>query len=234
MKEAIILFTRVPVPGKTKTRLQEIFSPNECARLHTCFLMDIKNCYERSGKDCFVFYAPEGKAERLFSILGEEVSYFVQQGETLGDRMYNGISKVLEMGYQACVLIGSDIPEIQPLDLQEAFEVLKSKDVVFGPTLDYGYYLVGMKKAHKAVFERQTYGYGSVLQNTVAAVKAAQLTYGLIRARRDIDESEDVLNYKNKVDTKEISGNTHTAKYVAQLALEHGEKWNALMDYESM
>ena len=41
MKQALILFTRIPVPGKTKTRLMPYFSPKQCAKLHTCFLKDI-------------------------------------------------------------------------------------------------------------------------------------------------------------------------------------------------
>ena len=71
MKEAIIIFTRVPVPGNTKTRLQKLLRPEECAKLHVCFLKDLKSCCDQLGKDYFVFYTPEGEKARLVQILGK-------------------------------------------------------------------------------------------------------------------------------------------------------------------
>ena len=59
MKQALILFTRIPVPGKTKTRLMPYFSPKQCAKLHTCFLKDISEQCRKVKADCFVCYAPE-------------------------------------------------------------------------------------------------------------------------------------------------------------------------------
>ncbi len=60
--------------------------------------------------------------------------------------MYQAIEYVLEKGYDSCVLIGTDIPELKCSDLEYAFRLLDVNDVVFGPTVDEGYYLVGMKK----------------------------------------------------------------------------------------
>ena len=54
MKQALILFTRIPVPGKTKTRLMPYFSPKQCAQLHTCFLKDISEQCRKVKADCFV------------------------------------------------------------------------------------------------------------------------------------------------------------------------------------
>ena len=54
MKQALILFTRIPVPGKTKTRLMPYFSPKQCAKLHTCFLKDISDQCRKVKADCFV------------------------------------------------------------------------------------------------------------------------------------------------------------------------------------
>ena len=52
MRQALILFTRIPVPGKTKTRLMPYFSPKQCAQLHTCFLKDIsEQCRNTMDKD---------------------------------------------------------------------------------------------------------------------------------------------------------------------------------------
>jgi len=222
MKEAIILFTRIPVPGQTKTRLQSLLSPEECAKLHTCFLMDLRKCLNNTGKDCFVFYTPEGEKKQLIQILGLENSYCLQQGENLGERMANAISDVLGMGYNACILLGADIPQIQPEDLNEAFDVLKDRDIVFGPTLDNGYWLVGMKKCHRAVFQDQIYGYGNVLENTMDSINAEGLKCGFIRSFVDIDEPADILRYKDEISGKGLCKNSNTAWYINKLIDKYG------------
>ena len=61
MREAIIIFTRVPIPGRTKTRLQGFLTKDQCAEIHKNFLKDIKKTCEKLNKDIFVFYTPEDK-----------------------------------------------------------------------------------------------------------------------------------------------------------------------------
>ncbi|MGL5258013.1 MAG: TIGR04282 family arsenosugar biosynthesis glycosyltransferase [Proteocatella sp.] len=225
MNSAIILFTRIPIPGKTKTRLEKVFSKEACARLHIEFLKDLNICIEKTNLDCFLFYTPEGDISSLYDIFKNEVSYRPQNGEELGERMYNSIKEVLSIGYESCVLIGSDIPQIKEEDLFEALKKLEASDVVFGPTIDYGYYLVGMKKPHKEVFRNQTYGYGSVLRNTIEAVKTSSLTYSLVKPYLDIDEPGDLLDYRKKVKLNEISNQSFTSKYIEELIEEYRDRW---------
>ena len=167
MKWAVIVFTRVPIPGQTKTRMMPYFSPEECAKLHENFLKDIAQECEKVNADIFVCYTPEkGKAylEKLFRKAKEYIS---QTGEGLGERMYQAIEYVLEKGYDSCVLIGTDIPELKCSDLEYAFRLLDVNDVVFGPTVDEGYYLVGMKRPVCEVFEKKTYGTGNGTDNRI-------------------------------------------------------------------
>ena len=94
MRRAIILFTRVPVPGKTKTRMMPYLTEKQCAALHTCFLRDIEAQCRKCEADVFVSYAPEeGGEEKLKHILGEQAGYFPQEGEGLGERMYHALAK---------------------------------------------------------------------------------------------------------------------------------------------
>ncbi len=66
------------------------------------------------------------------------------------------------------ILIGSDIPEIQSKDILKAFDILEHKDLCFGPTLDGGYYLVGMRKLNKIVFKEDIkWGEKSVFYSTM-------------------------------------------------------------------
>ena len=141
-KKALIIFTRVPVPGKTKTRLMPYFTPEQCAKLHCYFLKDIAaTCKEGQAEaDLYVCYCEpaddageesffertagyQGGSGRLVKIFGECAGYFPQEGETLGQRMYRAIEKVLERGYESCLLMGTDVPEVQWGDIRLAYEV---------------------------------------------------------------------------------------------------------------
>ncbi len=68
-RRAIIVFTRVPVPGQTKTRLMPYFTPKQCERLHSCMLQDIKGECEKVEADVFICYTPEDKEGKIRKIL---------------------------------------------------------------------------------------------------------------------------------------------------------------------
>lgn len=221
MREAIIIFTRVPIPGRTKTRLQGFLTKDQCAQIHKNFLKDIKKTCEKLNKDIFVFYTPEDKDNILKDILGEKCNYKIQQGNDLGEKMYNAIDYVLSKKYKSCILIGTDIPYLKKADLSKAFEILRKKDVVLGPTEDKGYYLVGMKKANKSVFENIEYGHGNVLDNTISSIKNANLTCDLTNKNVDIDDKDDLLYFYNEITKGRISENTNTSKFIVNVIEEY-------------
>lgn len=147
-----------------------------------------------------LIYFEEGAGwQALRGIFPYAVSMLPQRGYGLGERMYNAIRSVLAMGYGKCVLIGSDIPEITAAHLQSGFDALESADVTLGPTEDGGYYLVGMKKPNKAVFEKQEYGTDSVYDNAVAAVKEAGLSFAPAMMCRDVDTPQDLMELKKRL-----------------------------------
>lgn len=209
MKNALIIFTRIPIPGKTKTRMMPYLSAQGCAALHTCFLKDIRRECEKTGYDIFVYYVPEGEKHLLVSILGAGKQYYEQEGEGLGIRMFTAIREVLAKGYDTCLLIGTDVPELDAGILTAAAAKLRTKDVVFGPTRDGGYYLVGMKQPYAEVFDSQTYGHGSVLKNTVVHLREKGITAGCVQTLQDMDEPEDLRDYRRRM--KEQAGLRGTA-----------------------
>lgn len=213
-KNALIIFTRVPVEGQTKTRLMPYFTPKQCKELHICFLKDIAKMCEETDEDLFVCHTPEDKNHVLHDIFGTKAQYFLQTGDDLGTRMYRAIETVLRKGYKACVLIGTDVPEVQSKDIRQAFEILKTKDVVFGPTADGGYFLVGMKEARKEAFEKQTYGHASVLENTVHGLEKNGLTVGFGEKKHDIDTREDLNGYRARMRNQRFLQKTWTGKYL--------------------
>lgn len=205
-QEAIILFTRVPYPGATKTRLMPVYSGRECAELHTCFLRDIYRECKKTKRTVYVCYTDAGQEKLLKKILPDvkDEELMLQRGKDLGARMGNAIQKVLNFGYGSCVLMGSDVPELKAVQIEEAFAGLKGNDAVFIPTVDEGYCLVGMKFYIPEMFQDQTYGSGSVLEHTIRAVEAVGYQVLALDAVNDIDTPADLLGLKERLKEKTI------------------------------
>ena len=215
MKRAVICFTRVPKPGVTKTRLLPILSGDQCAKLHTAFLQDLSAVYAQVQADLFVSYTKDPDWEMLKSIFPSAAGFFPQEGADLGEKMYNAIRHVLGQGYDTVILTGADLPCMSSSHLERGFDVLTGADIVLGPTSDGGYYLVGMKQPHRAIFENQQYGGATVLENTIAAGNAAGLTVALADSCDDVDTPEDLRTL-----TMELSSETATFQYLMQLRKE--------------
>lgn len=195
MKKALIIFTRVPEPGKTKTRLQSLLTEEEAAKVHEAMLKDQKRLCVSDEWDTFVYYTPERGKERIKQLLLQAKDYIPQQEVEFGMRMKNCIQHVLESGYDACCLIGTDIPALDEMTIRQAFETLEKKQVVIGGTEDLGYYLIGMTQIYDGIFENQIYGTGSVYEDTIEKIKKCGCSYGTLPKLRDIDEPEDLKAY---------------------------------------
>ena len=193
MKKAWICMTRIPEAGRTKTRLMPLLSGEECAALHTAFLRDLAELSETVDADFFVTYTPEGEgAELLREIFPKARELFPQEGEDLGARMHNAILRVLKMGYDACVLTGSDLPCMTAEHLESGFAALAAAEVTLGPTADGGYYLVGLKAPCAVIFEKQTYGIGTVFDSACAAAKQGGYTVAKALPCDDVDTPDEL------------------------------------------
>lgn len=195
-KNGLIIFTRIPEAGKTKTRLQSKLSKEECANLHKCFLKDIYDIFVNLNDiDIIICHTEEGDLNILKNIFYKENLYIKQYGNNLNEKMYNAIKEVLSLKYDKCVLIGTDIPEINKDDIINAFNLLKNNDFVFGASYDGGYYLVGMKEANDIIFKS-----GSVnLKDIINIVEANNLKYGLTNKKHDIDDYEDLIDLSKRI-----------------------------------
>jgi uncharacterized protein len=202
MKNALILMTRIPVEGKTKTRLMSILSGLECAQIHMCFLKDIFNVlnYIKSDVDIYLTYTPEDPFVIIEDIIPNYVKCFTQHGDNLGDRMNNAINYVLSKNYNKVVLMGCDIPHIQPQNIIRAFDELNYNDLCLGPTLDGGYYLVGMKNPTDLVFDNNLkWGNKTVLEGTLDICNKNNIKVGLTDKLMDIDTKDDLMSLFNEI-----------------------------------
>lgn len=207
---AMVIMTRIPVPNKTKTRLLTILTPQECAHIHMAFLKDIiKTCSNIGNIDLFIFYGDEGPLSIIDNLLKDNIKVFPQKGKDLGEKMKNIFSELFQKGYTKVVLMGADIPEVKKEDIDNAFFKLENKDIVFGPTLDGGYYLVGMNKLYPLVFNSNIkWGTPEVFQETINSIRESGLKVDTISTHEDIDTKEDLLSFSKRIEKNDLCKNT--------------------------
>lgn len=226
MNKALILFTRVPIPGMTKTRLMPFLSGKECAELHACFLKDIYEKAKQVDADLFVFFTPKEERELLKPILGNEVVCLPQHGDDLGKRMKNAIAVVLRMGYEKAVLIGTDIPQIHCETLKNAFDNLDEKDIVIHPTFDGGYYLIGMKKEYDSIWKIERYGTNTVIYDTLQHMRNERLSTAVGQMYYDVDDKEDLLHLYDDIKKGAVCNCPVTVDYLELVLKEKLEMEN--------
>lgn len=234
----LILFSRAPVAGQTKTRLAATIGPEAACRLHAHCLNDlIAVCAAFSAANgmasnpaaatgaaviCHLFLTPPG-SETVFANAGVEVPasfrIHAQQGEDLGARMAGAFAEVLGAagpGARA-LLFGSDLPLLDGSHLEQALAALDGADVVLGPTEDGGYYLVGMKAPQPALFDLAAWGGGEVLAATEERAREAGLATARIDTLPDLDTEADLARVRAHPLFRELSGR-HACRYIAALA----------------
>ena len=218
--DVVILFTRVPVPGKVKTRLQPFLTGEECCALQRAFILDVFGVLLKTGVEIVVSYAPDGDPAELKALLPEARAFFPQSGKALGAKMYKTIRQTLKSGYERCLLVGSDIPLLRAEMIHETFRLLDAHDIVLCPTEDGGYYLIGMNKPAEAVFHINEYGSSTVFEKTLTAAASSGLSCAVGPGTMDIDKPEDLFKLTEKL--KSLSPNTcpETRKVLSKLNTE--------------
>ncbi len=199
---AIIIMTRYPEPGRVKTRLIPALGAASAALLHQRMvehtMLTVRGFTLVFPTVIFVFF--HGGSEVLMaSWLGDEAEYSPQADGNLGDKMRAAFHAVFNRGFKAVTMIGSDCPAIDSHILRQAFSSLAQADMVVGPSVDGGYYLLGLKQVYDQLFEGIGWGSNEVLTQTLSAARNQRITVNCLPELRDIDRPEDLVNLKDVV-----------------------------------
>ena len=189
---AMAVMAKAPRPGKVKTRLSPPLTLEQTAALNMCFLRDTTlNIDAVLGAACVVCYTPVGDEVAFDGLLPERCRLIAQRGDGFGERLHLAATDLLSCGFSAVCLIDSDSPTLPHSALVRAVEELQKPGdrVVLGGSNDGGYYLMGLKAAHAAVFERITWSTSSVLQETVDRVHGAGLELVQLPVWYDVDDA---------------------------------------------
>lgn len=199
MREVIILLTRVPKEGTTKTRLYDFLSPKAAVTVQEKMLKNLYNDLLDFDYEIKVFHSGQKDDDKGMYDLLRRKDFYYQRGNHLADRMYHAIEDTyLENPNCKILLIGSDIVDIRQDIIDRAFDELNTNDIVINPTFDGGYYLIGMKKPIREVFDVSGYGGHTVFENTILKLKENNFSYYIGEKLMDIDTKEDLLAYETR------------------------------------
>lgn len=201
-QEQLIVFTRYPEPGTTKTRLAKVLGDQGAAsmqkKLTEQTLSQVKRLQQMRQSAVTIYYTG-ANMEQMQEWLGPDLAYRKQASGNLGTRMAAAFAAAFRNGYKRIVLIGSDCPGLKANYMQEAFECLRHKDLVIGPASDGGYYLIGLRQVEKALFEEISWSTPAVLSKTLKIAAQTGVSIALLETLSDVDRPEDLehINYRS-------------------------------------
>ncbi|MFA9479714.1 TIGR04283 family arsenosugar biosynthesis glycosyltransferase [Phycisphaerales bacterium AB-hyl4] len=199
-RETLLVFTRYPEPGKTKTRLIPALGPERAARLQlqmTHRTLDAARRWAcRPGRSVQVCFAG-GDRQRMAQQFGHDLHYRPQCDGTLGDRLHHAIAAAHHERGCPVVVIGCDCPQLDDDTIDQAFAAIKDHDAVIGPASDGGYYLLGLGKPNAALFADIDWGTDRVRAQTQAIASQLGLFVAMLPEKHDIDEPDDLVLLPN-------------------------------------
>ena len=187
-KNLIIVFVRTPELGKVKTRLAKSIGDVSALTIYKLLLKHTETVLHDLSFDKVVYYSEKVEENDFWEARLFEKK--LQKGADLGERMQHAFETAFEKGYQKVLIIGSDLFDLKSIHITTAFEALENHDLTIGPSLDGGYYLLGMKELYPAVFKNKKWGTDSILGNTLKDLQ--QQNVKLLEALNDIDTFEDL------------------------------------------
>lgn len=190
----IIVFAREPLPGAAKTRLIAKLGRANTAALADAFIHDALAKAGALGTSlALAGDAASGAANSQYfrALARRHRAALLEQGEgTLGARMRRVIEPFADRG---AILIGTDTPSLPLPLLRRSLALLRSASVVLGPSLDGGYYLLGVRGVMPDIFRGVRWGSASVLAETIARLDRQRLRYALAPSWYDVDRWSDLL-----------------------------------------
>jgi len=216
-QQAIAVMAKAPIAGHVKTRLVPPLSQEEAAELYRCLLLDkLQQVGQLSRVDRYLAYTPLDAREAMSPLVPHGFTMIPQSGSDLGDRLHRLSAILLERGHPAVILIDSDTPTLPLAYLAEATTRLhhEATDLVIGPAEDGGYYLIGLKRSLRALFEGIPWSGPTVLSDTLQRASAQRLQVSTLPAWYDVDTPADLARLRHDLATNGHTAAPHTRRFL--------------------
>jgi rSAM/selenodomain-associated transferase 1 len=193
---AMAVMGKASAPGRTKTRLVPPLSAEDAAHLNTAFLQDIVGNVLRAGREAdiapYVAYGPSGSEPFFRSCLPAKLPLVECSLPHFGACLDLAIGSLLERGHAAACVLNADSPTLPTRLLVQAARALAAPEdaIVIGPSTDGGYYLLGMKRAHRRLFDAIDWSTSLVFEQTLQRARELSLGVTILEAWYDVDDAE--------------------------------------------
>lgn len=216
-QNALLIFLKFPQEGMVKTRLAEDIGQDKALKVYRILVEATLNAAgDETGYDRFIFYTPEIGEDRIKRWLGSKYKVLPQATGNLGERLTAAFKVAFTKGAKRVVAIGSDCLFVDRELIKSAFSMLKKKDVVIGPSLDGGYYLIGTSHFFKSLFCDIDWGSSNVLEQTKDRIKRRAVILGTLPHHYDIDTLADLKRLREDIKRGRIKAD-RTLKQICKI-----------------
>lgn len=195
--ERLSLFARPPIPGQVKTRLIPTLGAAAALQIYTrlcaASLHLARQLNHSRGVELVLWHSEPDPG--LLVDWGKGMRLCPQCPGDLGQKMFHAFAQGKAAGVARQVIIGMDCPELTLRHLQHAFDSLKHHDLVLGPALDGGYYLIGLSEPILPLFQGVAWSTDQVLRQSLAIAQAQGLSHHLLEPLSDLDEPSDLERF---------------------------------------
>jgi uncharacterized protein len=221
---ALAVMTKAPRPGQVKTRLVPPLTAEEAAELNAAFLRDLSMSIicacEMSPAQAVAVYTPVGSEAAYENILPRGVALLPQRGENFDERLIFAAEDLFALGFASVCLINSDSPSVPSQNFAEAaIELSEPADrVVLGPANDGGYYLIGLKRMRRRLFEEIDWSTDRVCKQTEHRASELGLRVHKLAPGLDVDDTTSLARLSDELLSEKSSQVApHTRKFLAEL-----------------
>lgn len=222
---ALAIMTKAPRAGQVKTRLVPPLTPEEAAELNAAFLRDLSisilRACDMSPAKAVAVYTPHGSEAVYENVLPSGFMLLPQRGRDFGERLIFAAEDLFAAGFSSVCLINSDSPSVPTESFAEAaIELAEPTDrVVLGPADDGGYYLIGLKRMHRRLFEEIDWSTERVLEQTEQHAAELGLRVHKLATGLDVDDRASLARLCDELVANKPSPDVapNTRKFLADL-----------------
>jgi len=214
-KRCVVLFAKYPEKGAVKSRLSRYYGEDFVVDIYRNFITDTLETLSNGHYSYRVACYPGERKAEMIDEFGSKHLYMSQTGSDLGERMKNAMADLFSDGFRFILVIGSDIPDLPNHIIENAFRALESHDAVIGPSVDGGYYLIGMQETTFVpdVFEGLMWGTTTVFQDTMKKFRENGYSLHILPMWQDIDRPGDVNDFMRRNENTEFT-HSHTMTFL--------------------
>jgi rSAM/selenodomain-associated transferase 1 len=221
-RSAVAIMAKAPHPGQVKTRLCPPLTEAEAAALYRCFLLDKIAQVSALQGVVPVLSSGTADAEVAFeAMLPGHFLFIPQLGDDLGARLLSTFEQLFQRGFTQVMAIDSDTPTLPTAYLEHALRLItdQGNDVVLGPTEDGGYYLIGLRQSHRALFEQMPWSTSQVFPETLRRSAQQGLMVACTASWHDIDTPEDLIRLRHSLNQVTDGLARHTRQFFQEFRL---------------